>query len=107
MGTSGATHTRWDQDVLADCSPEDQIWGWSIRSTEVLHHDRAKFDDRVLVKMLYNGLLDRKDGAPAWSETLSIKQAVRHMSSALVRVVQRCFKTEDKVSNPGRFLLRS
>jgi len=48
MGTDAATFAQWHQDSLDDCSPEDRIWGWSIRSTEVIHYDRNKFDDKCL-----------------------------------------------------------
>ena len=104
MGTSPDTLLRWDQDVLADCSPEDQIWGWSIRSSEVLHYDWTKIDDRILHQMLSQGLLDKKDGAPAWTEYLSVKQGLRLTSSMVVRVLQRCFKIDDKVRDPGHLL---
>ena len=73
FGTNTQTHICWDQDALDDCSPDDQIWGWSIRSSEILHHDRTKINDDVLCTMLYMGLLDKKAGAPAWTEQTSLK----------------------------------
>jgi len=94
MGNAHQTQLRWDQDVLDDCSPEDQVWGWSIWSTEVIHHNRTKIDDKVLVKMLYQGLLDKQPGAPAWTEPTSIKHGVHFMSNMVVRVLQRCFKMD-------------
>jgi len=48
MGTPAATLARWYQDCLEDCSPEDHIWGWSIRATEVLHHEKDWLDDECL-----------------------------------------------------------
>ena len=99
MGSDHQTQVRWDQDVLVDCSPEDQVWGWSIRSSEVLHYDRAKINDEVLVNMLYQGILDKKPGSPAWSEPTSIKQGVCLVSNMVVRVIQRCLRMDDKVSN--------
>jgi len=54
MGNAHQTQLRWDQDTLDNCSPEDQVWGWSIRSLEVLHQDHTKFDSEVLCKMLYS-----------------------------------------------------
>ena len=104
MGTGPDTLRRWDQDVLADCSPEDQVWGWSIRSSEVLHYDRTKIDDRVLHQMLSQSLLDKKDGAPAWTEFLLVKQGLRLSANMVVRVLQRCFKTDEKVRHSGRLL---
>ena len=68
MGTDAATFARWHQDSLDDCSPEDRIWGWSIHSTEVIHYDHIKFDDKCLRKMLLQGLCDTAEGAPAWTE---------------------------------------
>jgi hypothetical protein len=97
MGTNAQSQCRWDQDALDDCSPEDQVWGWSIRSTDVLHCDRDKLKDDVLRKMLYQGLLDKKVNSPAWTEPTSIKHGVRFMSSVVVRVLQRIFKMDDKV----------
>jgi len=97
MGTDAQTQQRWDQDALDDCSPEDQVWGWSIWATEVLHYDRAKVQDDILWKMLHQGLLDKKAGSPAWTEPLIIKHGVRFMSSVVVCVLQRIFKLDDKV----------
>ena len=102
MGSDAQTQVRWDQDALEDCSPEDQVWGWSIRSSEVLHHDRNKIDDEVLVKMLYQGILDKQPGAPAWTEPTSIKQGVRLVSNMVVRVIQRCLRMDDKVQHLSR-----
>ena len=102
FGTNAQTHTRWDQDTLDDCSPDDQIWGWSIRSSEILHHDWTKIDDDVLRTMLYMGLLDKKAGAPAWTEQTSIKQWVHLASNMVVRVLQRCFRMDAKVGQTGR-----
>ena len=101
MGTNASTLLRWDQDGLDDCSDADRIWGWSVRSTEVLHHNKDKFDDECLRKMMYLGLLDTKAGAPAWTESLSLKYGVHLVTNMVVRVMQRCFKLDDKVSHPG------
>ena len=97
FGTNAQTQLRWDQDALDDCSPEDQVWGWSIRSTEVLHHDKDKLKDDFLHKMLHQGLLDKRANAPAWTEPTSIKHSVWFTSSMVVRVLQRIFKMDDKV----------
>ena len=48
---------------------------------------------------------DKKDGAPAWTEFLSVKQGHRLALSMVVRVLQRCFKIDDKVRHPGRLSL--
>ena len=101
FGTNAQTHTHWDQDALDDCSPDNQIWGWSIRSSEILHHDRAKINDDVLRTMLYMGLLDKKAGAPAWTEQTSLKQGIRLVLNMVVRVLQRCFKMDAKASRTG------
>ena len=45
MGSDVQTRLRWDQDALTDCSPEDRVWGWSIRASEVLHHDWTQIAD--------------------------------------------------------------
>jgi len=96
MGTNTQTLQRWDQDLLNDCSPEDQLWGWSIHSTEVLHCNKDKVQDDVLKTMLYQGLVDKKAGAPAWSDS-SIKHSIRFASNMVVRVLQRIFKIDAKV----------
>jgi len=97
MGNGPDTFNRWNDDILAECSPEDRVFGWSIRASEVLHHDQNKLDDRVLSKMLYMGLLDKQEGAPAWTEPTSIKHGIRLMSATVVRVLQKVFRLEDKV----------
>jgi len=99
MGSDHQTQVCWDQDTLSDCSLEDQIWGWSIRSSEILHYDRAKIDNKVLVNMLYQGILEKRAGAPAWTEPTSIKQGVRLVSNMVVRVIQQCLRMDDKVSD--------
>ena len=97
MGSNAASRTRWHEDRLLDCSPDDRIWGWSIRSTEVLHHSRKDIGDEVLIKMLYQSLLDSKEGAPAWSEGLSIKQASRLAANSSIRILQRVLKIDETV----------
>ena len=96
MGTNAQTLHRWDQDSLSDCSPEDQLWGWSIRSTDVLHCDKDKVQDDVLKTMLYQGLVDKKAGAPAWSDS-NVKHGIRFASNMVVRALQRIFKIDAKV----------
>jgi len=88
MGTAAQTLLCWDQDTLDDCSPEDRVWGWSIWSTEVIHHDRAKINNKVLVKMLYQGLLNKQPGALAWTEPTLIKHGVCFVLNMVVRVLQ-------------------
>src|SRR5258707_645276 len=97
MGTHQQTRDRWINDKLDDCSQDDQIWGWSIRSSEILDQDKTLIDDDVLRVMLYQGLLDAKPGAPAWTEPLSLRQGLRLMSNISVRLLQRHFKTDIKV----------
>jgi len=97
MGTPAATHARWYQDSLDDCSPEDRVWGWSIRASEVLHHERTKIDDECLIKMLRQGLCDSKEGSPAWTEKLSIKEGVHLMSSIATRICQKFTRLDSKV----------
>jgi len=97
MGTPAATLARWYQDRLEDCSPEDRIWGWSIRATEVLHHEKDRLDDECLRQMLYQGLKDTAAGAPAWTEKLSIKEGVRFLSAISTRIVQHVLKVDYKV----------
>ena len=101
MGTDAATFARWHQDSLDDCSPEDCIWGWSIRSTEVIHYDCIKFDDECLRKMLLQGLCDTAEGAPAWTERVSIKEGICFMSSVAMRIFQKFIRLNDKVGCPG------
>ena len=97
MGTNEQSLRRWENDRLLDCSPDDRIFGFSIRASEVLHLDRGQINDEVLENMLMMGLLDPKPGAPAWSEPLSLRQGLRLMSSAIVRVVKRVCKMEKQV----------
>jgi len=103
MGTVVATHARWNQDALDDCSPEDRIWGWSICSTEVLHHERTKLDDKCLRKILLQGLCDTAEGALAWTEKLSIKEGTHFMSSVAMRICQKFIRLDNKVCHPGCF----
>ena len=105
MGNAHQTHLRWDQDRLLDCLVEDQVWGWSICSSEVVHFERAKIADDALHHMIMTGLCDTKEGAPAWTEPISIKHGIRLVTNMVVRVLQRCFKLDDKVSHSGRLLL--
>ena len=97
MGNDVQTKLRWDKDTLEDCSPEDRVWGWSVYASEVLHHDKDKLEDECLLKMLHQGLLDKQAGAPAWSENSEVKHGVRFVSSMIVRVLQRCFRMDEKV----------
>ena len=101
MGNAAQTQLCWDQDALDDCSPEDQVWGWSIQSSEVLHHDRTKLDDEVSRKMLHQGLFDKQPGALAWTELTPIKHSVHFISNMVVQVLQRCFKMDNKVHHSG------
>ena len=96
MGTFEQTHTRWINDRLTDCSPDDQIWGWSIRSTEILDQDKIRIDDDVLRDMLYLAILD-PSAETVWAEALNLQQSTRLMSNMVVRILQRIFKTDDKV----------
>jgi len=48
MGMSVQDLRRWNQDALRKCSHNDQIWGWSIHSSKVLHQDQSNIDDEVL-----------------------------------------------------------
>ena len=98
MGNDVQTQLCWDQDTLEDCSPEDCVWGWSIRVSEVLHYDKDKLDDECLLKMLCQGLLDKQAGAPAWGKNSKVKHRVRFVSSMIVCVLQGCFKMDDKVT---------
>ena len=83
FSTNAQTHVRWDQDALDNCSPGGQIWGWSICSLEILHHDWNKINDEVLL----------------------IKQGIYLVSNMVVQVLQRCFKINAKVGLTGhRFL---
>ena len=64
--------------------------------TDVLHCDKDKVQDDVLKTMLYQGLVDKKAGAPAWSN-ISVKHGIRFASNMVVRVLQRIFKINTKV----------
>jgi len=101
MGTDVATFTRWHQDSLDNCSPEDCIWGWSIHSSEVIHYDRAKFDDKCLRKMLLLGLCDTTEGMSAWNERVSVKEGIHFMSSVATRIFQKFICVNDKVGHSG------
>jgi len=102
MGTDMENLRRWENDNLNECSPEDRVWGFSIHSSEVLHGDCAKIEDEVLVKMLYEGILNKKEGAPAWTEMSTVKHGVRFMSNMVLCVVQRCLRMDAKVCHSGR-----
>jgi len=62
MGNDVQTKLCWDQGALEYCSPEDHVWGWSVRASEVLHYDKDKLEDECLLKMLCQGLLNRQAG---------------------------------------------
>ena len=104
MGTFEQTHTRWVNDGLTDCSPDDQIWGWSIRSTEILDQDKIRIDDNVLRDMLYLAILDPL-AETVWAEALNLRQSTRLTSNMVVRILQRIFKTDDKVRCHGSCLV--
>src|ERR1700742_10772 len=95
MGSDAATMNRWHNDRLLDCSPDDRIWGYSARSCDVIARGRKNIDDKVLIHMLYMGLLDSKPGAPAWPEGLSIHQATRLAPNPSVRSLQRVLKMDN------------
>ena len=101
MGTDAATFARWHQDSLDDCSPEDHIWGWSIRSSKVVHYDHAKFNDECLHKMLLLGLCDTAEGMSAWNKRVSVKEGIRFMSSVATRIFQKFIHVNDKVGHSG------
>ena len=104
MGTFEQTHTHWINDGLTDCSPDDQIWGWSIRSTEILDQDKIRIDDDVLRDMLYLAILD-PSVETVWAEALNLRQSTRLTSNMVVRILQRIFKTDDKVRCHGSCLV--
>jgi len=95
---------RWDQDLLRECSRDDRIWGWSIWSLEVLHLDRSKINDKVLHEMILKSLINTEVGAPAWSETLSVKQGLHMAANMVTWVLQKVFKAKAKVSHSGCLL---
>ena len=96
MGTFEQIYTRWINDGLLDCSPDDQVWGWSIRSTEILDQDRGRINDDVLRDMLYMALLDPA-AETVWAEALNLRQSTRLTSNMVAQILQRIFKTDDKV----------
>ena len=96
MGTFEQTHTCWINNGLSDCSPDDQVWGWSIRSTEILDQDWGCINDNILQDMLYMALLDPA-AETVWAEALNLRQSTQLMSNMVVRILQRIFKTDDKV----------
>jgi len=49
MGTDMENLRRWENDNLNECSPEDRVWGFGIRSSEVFYGDCAKIEDEVFV----------------------------------------------------------
>ena len=104
MDTPQQTHLCWDQDHLLDCLVEDQVWGWSICSSEVVHYEHTKLADDALHHMIMTGLCDTKEGVPAWTEPVSIKHGICLVTNMVVRVLQRCFKLDDKVSHSGHLL---
>jgi len=97
MGTPIQDLHCWDQDTLHECSRNDQIWEWSIRSSEVLHLDWSKINDEVLHKMILKNLVDTEPNAPAWSETLSVKQGLCMVANMVTWVLQKVFEAEAKV----------
>ena len=72
---------------------------------EVTSQDCTKINNEVLRLMLNLSLLDNKAGALSWSEGTSVKQAMRLSANMIVRVLQRVWKQDDKVSHPGHLSL--
>ena len=97
MGSDSATMNRWHNDRLLDCSPDDRIWGYSARSCDVIARERKNIDDKVLIHMLYMGLLDSKPGAPAWSEGLSVRQVTQLAANSSVHILQRVLRMDNTV----------
>jgi len=56
--------------------------------------------------MLYEGILNRKEGTPAWTEMSTVKHSVRFVLNMVLRVVQRCLRMDAKVRYPASFLAR-
>lgn len=69
----------WINDALLDWSPDDQVWGWSIWSMEILDQDKAHINDDVLRDMLYMAILDL-DAETVWAEALNLCQSTCLMS---------------------------
>jgi len=77
---------------------------YCIRSLEVLHLDCSKIDDEALHWMILKSIIDTETGAPAWSETLSVKQSLHMAANMVTRVLQKVFKAEAKVGHSGQVL---
>ena len=73
------------------------MWGWSIRSTEILDQDKGHINDDVLRDMLYMAILD-PEADMVWVEALNLWQSTCLTSNMVVWILQRIFKTDDKVS---------
>ena len=63
---------------------------------EILDQDRSRINNNVLQEMLYMALLDL-DAETVWAEALNLQQSTRLMSNMVVWILQRIFKTDDKV----------
>ena len=103
MGNDAMTYSRWINDGLEQCSIPDRIWGWSIRSSEILHNQRAKIDDNLLCDMFALALLDAGPAGVAWTESNNLRQGLRLTTNASIRMLQWMLVTDDKVGHPGRF----
>ena len=64
---------------------------------EILNQDQARIGDNVLREMLYIGILDLLANT-VWAEALNLRQSTRLTSNMVVQILQRIFKTDDKVS---------
>ena len=105
MGTFEQTHTCWVNDGLSDCSPDDQIWGWSIRSTEILDQDKIRIDDDVLRDMLSLGA---RGGVPSRyiaSTSQGNGQCTQHLPTRYISSTFRIFPTNFHAIFPAQEMI--
>ena len=55
--------------------------------------------------ILYQGLLDKKPGTPAWTEPMFIKQAICFVLNMVFHVLQKYFKMNDRQGQSSWILL--
>jgi len=94
LANDATTKARWERDALPELHYNDALWGFAIRSSEVLQREQQHINDPVLYRLLRMGIFDWTGVNNLQSQAM---QAVRWASATSVRILERVFKLERKV----------
>ena len=101
LGNDAANKARWNSDALPECHNDDAMWGFAIRSSEVLERERGKINDPVLYRLFRIGVFDQQGVNQLQNQAL---QAVRWASATCIRLFQRILRVETQVRHSGRLV---